>query len=110
MGKHCLGADPGKTYRRCTEILGFIISSQEVRNNWFLVKDTEIYAQKQCNASKKQNRERKTIEKYGLVIKSLLRLNYHSKSVQFIIVVRSTAYHVLIKQSTSEVRENSSQR
>lgn len=65
---------------------------------------------KQCNDSKNNFQDGKTTEKYSWLINSLLWLNYHSKPVQFIIAFRSTAYHVLRKQDTSEVHENSSPR
>lgn len=59
---------------------------------------------------RKQNLEWKNYRLINsLLINSLLWLKYHSKSVQFITVFRSTAYHVLIRQS-SEVHENSLQR
>lgn len=63
-----------------------------------------VLKSKQC--LKKQNLEWKTTGKYSLLINSLLWLNYHSQSVHVIsITVRSTAYHVLIKQGIEKYKK-----
>lgn len=43
------------------------------------------------------------MDKYSLLVNSLLWLNYQGKSVQFIIAFGSTAYHVLKIQGAREV-------
>lgn len=108
-GRAMKALNSGKTYRMALKFLVLQYFPRKSENNGLLVKETESML-KNNECLRKQNLEWKNYRLINsLLINSLLWLKYHSKSVQFITVFRSTAYHVLIRQS-SEVHENSLQR